>query len=304
MYCNFFGFSEKPFEVTPDPNFLYLNPAHQEILASLLYGIQERRGFMIVIGEVGTGKTTLLNAVLDRLPPTTKAAFIFNTDLTFKQMLLLALMDLGIIKSPRNCTKAEAIHRLNEFAVSKLAHGGNTVFIVDEAQNLNRRSLENLRLLSNLETRKHKLLQIVLSGQPELDAKLAQPNLRQLAQRISIRRYATPLTKQDTFAYIMHRLSIVNYKSPQLFSNNALNLIWTHSGGIPRKINILCDNALLIGYALEKKSINEDILKEVIRDLNWKPFSNSSEPWAPMPSRRPKKAFNIEINDELPISST
>ena len=178
MYCNFFGFSEKPFEVTPDPKFLYLSPSHQEILATLLYGIQERRGFMTIIGEVGTGKTTLLNAVLDRLPPTTKTAFIFNTDLTFKQMLLMAMIDLGILKSPKNCTKAEAIHRLNEFAVSRLSHGGNVVFIIDEAQNLKRQALENLRLLSNLETRKHKLLQIVLSWQPELDAKLAQPQLR------------------------------------------------------------------------------------------------------------------------------
>jgi general secretion pathway protein A len=304
MYCNFFGFSEKPFEVTPDPKFLYLSPAHQEILASLLYGIQERRGFMIVIGEVGTGKTTLLNAVMDRLPPTTRAAFIFNTDLTFKQMLLLALMDLGIIKSPRNCTKAEAIQRLNEFAVSKLANGGNTVFIIDEAQNLNQRSLESLRLLSNLETRKHKLLQIVLCGQPELDAKLVQPKLRQLAQRISLRRYAPALTEEGTYAYIAHRLSIVNYKGNRLFSENALNLIWTHSGGIPRKINILCDNALLIGYALEKKTVNQDILKEVIRDLNWSPFLNFDEPWASMPSQKQKKTFKIEMGDELPISST
>lgn len=293
MYCNFFGFSEKPFEVTPDPKFLYLSPSHQEILASLLYGIQERRGFMTIIGEVGTGKTTLLNAVLDRLPPTTKTAFIFNTDLTFKQMLLLALMDLGIIKSLRNITKAEAIRRLNEFVVSKLAHGGNTVFIVDEAQNLNRRCLENLRLLSNLETRKHKLLQIVLSGQPELDARLAQPKLRQLVQRISLRRYASALTEADTYAYIFHRLSIADYKGAQLFGEKALKLIWTHSAGIPRKINILCDNALLIGYAMEKKTIKESILNEVIRDLNWSPTPQHDAPWESMPLRKEKDPFKI-----------
>jgi general secretion pathway protein A len=304
MYCNFFGFSEKPFEVTPDPKFLYLSPAHQEILASLLYGINERRGFMVVIGEVGTGKTTLLNAVLDRLSPTTKSAFIFNTDLTFKQMLLLAMMDLGIIKSPRNCTKAEAIHRLNKFVLSQSAHGGNTVFIIDEAQNLNQRSLENLRLLSNLETRKHKLLQIVLSGQPELDARLAQPQLRQLSQRISLRRCAPALTEEAIYAYIAHRLSIANYKGPQLFSDRALNSISSHSGGIPRKINILCDNALLIGYALEKKTINQEILEEVIRDLSWSPFSDAEESWASTLSRKQKKEFIIEMGDGLSISST
>jgi general secretion pathway protein A len=303
MYCNFFGFSEKPFEVTPDPKFLYLSPAHREILASLLYGIKERRGFITVIGEVGTGKTTLLNAALDRLPPTTKTAYIFNTDLTFKQLLLLALMDLGIIKSPRNCTKAEALHRLNEFAVARLSHGGNVVFIVDEAQNLKPQSLENLRLLSNIETRKHKLIQIILSGQPELDAKLAQPNLRQLAQRISLRRYASPLTEEGTYAYISHRLSIANYKKRQLFSDKALNLIWAHSAGIPRKINILCDNALLIGYALEKRIISEEILKEVIRDLNWGPSSKPIERWGSMPSREKKNVSKIDTGDNLPISS-
>jgi general secretion pathway protein A len=298
MYCNFFGFSEKPFEVTPDPKFLYLSPAHQEVLASLLYGIKERRGFITIIGEVGTGKTTLLNAVLDRLPPTTKTAYIFNTDLTFKQLLLLALMDLGIIKSPRNCTKAEALHRLNEFAVSRLAQGGNVVFIVDEAQNLKPQSLENLRLLSNIETPKHKLLQIVLSGQPELDEKLAQPKLRQLAQRISLRRYTHKLTENGTYEYISHRLSVANYKGPQLLSNKALNLIWMHSGGIPRKINILCDNALLIGYALEKKIIEKKILQEVIRDLNWRPYSNSTEDWESMALRKDQKALKIRTSSD------
>lgn len=301
MYCNFFGFSEKPFEVTPDPKYLYLSTAHREILASLLYGIQERRGFISVIGEVGTGKTTLLNAVLDRLDPTTKTAFIFNTDLTFKQMLLMALMDLGIIKSTRNCTKAEAIHRLNEYAVSRLAHGGNVVFIVDEAQNLKLQSLENLRLLSNLETRKHKLLQIILSGQPELDAKLVQPELRQLNQRIGLKRYVPALSEETTYAYISHRLSIANYKGPELFDDKTLKLIWTHTEGIPRKINILCDNALLIGYALEKKIINENILKEVIRDLNWNPYSDSTEVLGLLPSRKQKNAFKIGTNGDLPI---
>ncbi len=303
MYCNFFGFSEKPFEVTPDPKFLYLSPAHQEILASLIYGIQERRGFITVIGEVGTGKTTLLNAVQDRLPPAVKTAYIFNTDMTFKQMLILALMDLGIIKSPRNLTKAEALHLLNEFAVSRLAHGGNVVFIVDEAQNLKPQYLENLRLLSNIETPKHKLLQIVLSGQPELDAKLSLPKLRQLAQRISLRRYTHTLSEEGTYAYISHRLSIANYKGSHLFSNKALNLIWTHSEGIPRKINILCDNSLLIGYALEKKVINEGILNEVIRDLNWSPFLYSAESWTSIPAGKQKDVIKIETDGDLPISS-
>ena len=277
MYCNFFGLSEKPFDVTPDPKYLYLSLSHREILASLLYGIKQRQGFISIVGEVGTGKTTLLNALLDRLEPTIRTASVFNTDLTFKEILILALLDLGVIKSSKNITKSEAIYRLNQFAISQLAGGGNVAFIIDEAQNLNNRSLESLQLLSNLETRKTKLLQIVLCGQPEMDSKLAQPRLRQLSQRISLKRCAKPLDEKETYGYINHRLSIAEYKGPPLFEDQTLKLIWRHSGGIPRKINTLCDNALLIGFATEKRTIEVAIIKEVIRDLEWSPFANGND---------------------------
>lgn len=272
MYCNYFKLCGKPFDVTPDPRFLYMNPAYHEVLAALIYGVTERRGFITIVGEVGTGKTTLLNALIDRLEKSTEVAFVFNTDLTFKQMLLMALRDLGVLDFPISITQVEAICRLNDFAINQLSGGGNTVLIIDEAQNLNRRSLESLRLLSNLETRNNKLVQIILSGQPELDQKLSQPALRQLAQRINLRRYVFPLNEEDTYQYVEHRLQVAGYKGDSLFSDRALQLIWKYSGGIPRRINVLCDNSLLIGYALVKKKIEAKIVLEVIRDQSWSPY--------------------------------
>ena len=171
MYSNFYGFYENPFDVTPDPKFLYLNEAYWEILASLTYGIRERRGFITIVGEVGTGKTTLLNATLDRLDERIKVAYIFNTDVTFTQLLNLVLIDLGLARPDEVLLKVKMLHRLNEFATKLLYRGGNVVLIVDEAQNFGNQTMENLRFLSNLGTRKHKLIQIVLSGQPELEAK-------------------------------------------------------------------------------------------------------------------------------------
>jgi type II secretory pathway predicted ATPase ExeA len=277
MYCNFFKFSEKPFDVTPDPKFLYLSLRHQEVLASLIYGIRERRGFITIVGEVGTGKTTLINTAMDRLDENIKATYIFNSDVTFDEMLRAALIDLGVTGPGESLSKMEMISRLNDFAIQQLAMGGNVVFIVDEAQNLDRHSLENLRLLSNLETHKRKLVQIVICGQPELDVKLNHPELRQLAQRISLRRYMTPLSKKETYEYIQHRLAIANHKGPPILSIRAQELIWEYSEGVPRKINILCDNAFLIGYGLRKKKILAPIMKEAIQDLTWSPFTGSIE---------------------------
>jgi general secretion pathway protein A len=272
MYNKFFGFKDKPFEVTPDPKFLYLNQAYREILSALIYGIHERRGFIAIVGEVGTGKTLIINALLDRLDNDTKVAFIFNSDLTFRQMLIMALYDLGLTEPKEKLSKVSAIQRLNEFAIKQLERGGNVVIIIDEAQGLSYKTMENFRMLSNLETRKHKLVQIVLSGQPELDDKLKKPEWRQLVQRISLKRYSTTLSEKDTYRYIEHRLKVAEYEGASLFSEKALELIWLHSSGIPRKINILCDNMLLIGYGLNKKSLDEEIAIEAIKDLRWSPY--------------------------------
>jgi len=269
MYCNHYGFSEKPFDVTPDPRFLYLTERHRETLASLIYGIRERRGFIVVIGEVGTGKTTLLNAALDRLDEKTKVAFIFNTDMTFDQILNMALYEWGLTKDKENLSKADAIQCLNRFAVEQLGKGGNVVLIVDEAQNLDNSVMENLRLLSNLETRRHKLIQIVLSGQPELDTTLSRHELRQLTQRISLKRYVYPLDEKGTYLYLQHRLKVAQNSGKFPFTPEAQNLIWEHTNGIPRKINILCDNAFLIGYGLKIKKVTGAVVQEAAKDLKW-----------------------------------
>jgi type II secretory pathway predicted ATPase ExeA len=278
MYLEFYGFVDKPFEVTPDPKFLYMTPGYQEILSALIYGIHERRGFIAIVGEVGTGKTLMLNALLDRLDHKHKAALIFNSDLTFKQMLLMVLCDLGIAEPEERMSKADAIQRLNEFAIKQLEKDGNVVIIVDEAQNISDRTMENIRMLSNLETRKHKLVQIVLCGQPELDEKLSRYGWRQLVQRISLKRYATTLSEEDTYRYLQHRLETAGYKGTSLFTQEAQKLIREFSGGIPRKINILCDNALLIGYGLARKEIDEEIISEAISDLSWSPYLDGVEP--------------------------
>ncbi|MCP3951308.1 MAG: AAA family ATPase [Desulfobacterales bacterium] len=277
MYCKYFGFSEKPFDVTPDPRFLYLTTDHEEALSSIIYGIQERRGFITIVGEVGTGKTTLLNAVLDSLDNQTKAAMITNTDISFEQMLNMALYEWGLLKSNEQLSRLDAINKLNAFAIEQTAIGGNVVLIIDEAQLLSNNTLERLRLLSNLETRKYKLVQIVLSGQPELDIKLGQHELRQFTQRISLRRYITPLNKKETFAYLQHRIKIASATRIFPFSKGAQQLIWEYSNGIPRKINMVCDNSFLIGYGLKQKKISEKIVKEAAIDLHmiW-PFKNES----------------------------
>jgi len=279
MYCTYYKFSEKPFDVTPDPRFLYQTEGHRETLASIVYGIQERRGFITVVGEVGTGKTMLLNAAMDRLDEMTRVAFIFNTDVTFDQMLNMALYEWGLTKDNETVSKVDAIQRLNRFAIEQMKIGGNVVLIVDEAQNLDYSVMENLRLLSNLETRRHKLIQIVLSGQPELDAKLNRYELRQLAQRISLKRYISPLDETDTYAYIRHRLKMVQKTEASLLTSEAQKLIWEYSKGVPRRINMLCDNAFLIGYGLDMKRIDEAVIWEAAEDLKWRNAPDAKTPW-------------------------
>ena len=269
MYCDYYGFSEEPFNITPDPTFLYMSPGHEEVLTSIIYGIQGRRGIIAVIGEVGTGKTTLLNTALDWIDQKTKVAYVINFDVNFDELLNMALINLGLTTAEGNPSKNEALQKLNDFTLKQIAVGGNVTLIVDEAQNLNQNAMENLRLLSNLETPKHKLVQIVLSGQPELETKLARPELRQLTQRISIRRYINPLKESETYEYIQHRLDIADYKGPMLFDPEAQNLVWQHSQGIPRKINILCDNALLMGFRESNQKIEAPLIQKAIDDLRW-----------------------------------
>ncbi len=275
MYCSFFGFREKPFDVTPDHRFLYLTSRHREALASILYGIRERRGFIALIGEAGTGKTTLLHAAINQLDPNTKVAFIFNSDLPFLQVLALILDEFRLLGSTKKLTKLDAFRRLNDFAIQQMSRGGNVVIMVDEAQNFDNRTIEGFRLLSNLESGNHKMIQMVLSGQPELNPKLDTEKMQQFVQRISLKRHILPLDKKDIFVYIQHRLKIAKYEGDSLFSRRALQLISEYSQGIPRKINVLCDNALLTAYAMGKKRIKASIVEETINDFTHNPYSGN-----------------------------
>lgn len=269
MYTKHFSLVEKPFEVSPDPRFLFPTPGNQELLSALIYGIRERKGFIVIVGDVGTGKTLMARAAMQRLDRDTKAAFLFMSSLTFKQLLSMALAEFDLAKPNERYTTVDAIHRLNEFAKKQMERGGNVVLIIDEAQNLSHKTMENLRTLTNIETSSQKMLQIVLVGQPELDKKLARYDWRQLVQRISVKRYSDPLSEKDTYKYIHHRLNIAEYNGPGLFTKKAMTLIWQATGGIPRMINILCDNALLIGYGVGKKTIDKEVVSEAINDLSW-----------------------------------
>ena len=276
MYTNFFKFSVKPFELTPDPRFFYQTPETREIIATMMYGIRERRGFIAIIGEPGTGKTTMLNAAFDQVDQEiVKYALIQNTGMSFKDTLHEIIFKLGLAKIEENLTKSKMIMRLNHFAIQQFERGGNVAIILDEAQNFSLRNLENLRLLSNLENRNHKLIQIVLAGQPELERNLKKPRLTQLAQRISLKARTSSFNEKDTYEYIKHRLEVARYDGPPLFGNKARQLIWVHSQGIPRNINALCDNALLIGYAKDKSRIDSSIVKEAIQDRNWEEIKES-----------------------------
>jgi len=264
MFLKFYGLTEKPFSQTPDPKFLYFNEGYRESIASLRYGIQERKGFITLIGEAGTGKTTLLRKLLDDLGPDVVSVFLFNPNASFEEILEYTLSELGI--SAQVGRKLVMLQRLNDFLLAGFAEGRNTILLIDEAQDLEPDVLESLRLLSNLESSKEKILQIVLSGQPELAIKLAQPNLRQLKQRIAVRCRLEPLGRDELTAYIKARLAVAGGRE-DLFSPETLDLIWDFSSGIPRLINTVCDNALLVGYALSKQKIDREVIDEVIADL-------------------------------------
>ena len=265
MYCDFYQMTERPFAVTPDPKCLYLNARYREALAALHYGITQRKGFITLIGEAGTGKTTLLKRLLEDFDQKTRSVFIFNTHVTFEEILeyLFAEFDLPV----HNGKKLYMLQRLNTFLLEELRSGGNVALLIDEAQDLDYSVLEDLRLLSNLETAKEKILQIVLSGQPELGEKLGNPNLRQLRQRIAVSCRLLPLSRDEISEYIQYRLQAVGCSDLKLFSRDAEDQIYHFSRGIPRLINVVCDNALVIGYALGKKRIGADVIAEAAADL-------------------------------------
>lgn len=265
MYLTFYGLTEKPFNATPDPKFLYMSPGHREALAQLLYGVQERKGFIVLTGKVGTGKTTLLHTLLQRLNGQCAVAFVVNSTLPFGELLEYVLTDLGISK--RGETGAQRLMALNNFLIERERAGQNTVLIVDEAQNLDAATLEQIRLLSNFETPTSKLLQILLVGQPELKNRLDLPELRQLKQRVGLRCQIQPLTPEQTRSYIRTRLRIAGGRDLALFSDSAVDRITSYSDGIPRLINTVCDHCLLFGYADQKRRIDQHAVDQAISYL-------------------------------------
>jgi general secretion pathway protein A len=265
MYRKFFGLKEKPFNVTADPSFLFFSRRHKEAFSHLVYGIKERKGFLEITGEIGTGKTTLCKALLNSLDKETKTAIIFNPNLSKTQMMKTILQDFGI--SVENQSRVSLISRLNEFLIEQLFLKKNVVLIVDEAQNLNTSLLEQIRLLSNLETEKEKLLQIVLVGQPELRDKLKSPGLTQLRQRISVRYHILPLERDELNKYIRHRLSVAGANNSVKFETRTLEKIYHYSQGVPRLINMLCDKAMLAAFVQETKSIKPKLIGECIQEL-------------------------------------
>ncbi|MBU1062521.1 MAG: XrtA-associated ATPase [Candidatus Omnitrophica bacterium] len=265
MYLPFYNLTEKPFTVTSDPSFLYLSKKHQEAISNMQYGIEERMGFLEVTGEIGTGKTTICKALLNSLDEHTKTAFIMNSNLSEIQLLQAIVQDFGI--QLKNKNKITMLNELNRFLLEQLKHNNNVLLIVDEAQNLKPTLLEQIRLLSNMETEKEKLLQIILVGQPELKQKLASRELAQLRQRITIRYHITPLDRHETGGYISHRLNVAGSYGNNFFNEDAMDEIYRFSRGVPRLINIICDKALLAGYVGETKTIDGDIIKKSCREI-------------------------------------
>ncbi len=265
MYAKHFGLVELPFSVTPDPRFSYSNSLYREAFATLRYGIESRKGFIVITGEAGTGKTTLLRRLMRTEEATVHTAFIFNTHLEFTELLRLVLTDLGIGHSAQD--RLTLMAQLNDYLIEQLHKDHIVSVLVDEAQDLSDEMLEELRLLSNLETDRAKLIQIVLMGQPELERKLDQPNLRQLKQRVAVRCRLAPLRSDEVAPYIHSRLQTVGYTGKELFDQGSVQKIAQHSKGIPRLINVICDNALLIAYATSQSKVSAKIIDEVARDL-------------------------------------
>lgn len=266
MYESYFSLKQKPFSMTSNPAFLYLSQKHQEALAHLVYGIKERVGFIEITGEVGTGKTTLCRALLNQLDERTKTAFIFNPSLSEVQLLQTILDDLGVKTTKKN--KGALFSELNQFLIQQLELDNNVVVIIDEAQNLSQRLLEQIRMLSNLEAGNTKLLQIILVGQPELREKLLLPSLRQLRQRITVRYHIQALSQDELPKYIEHRLGVAgaNGEAP-VFMPEAYDRIYNFSQGIPRLINVVCDKALLRAFVMESRRIEEVVIKQCIQEL-------------------------------------
>ena len=267
MYRKFYGFKERPFEITPDPKFVYLSEIHGEALANLQYAVQEGKGFSVITGNAGTGKTTLVHMLLSKLDGRVRTSFIFNPIMDRADFLNYVCDDLGI-KSDGMKSRGQSLAALHDFLLDCFARDEKVFLIIDEAQSLEPELLQEVRLLTNLETSKNKLLHVILLGQPELNQILEEPRFRPLKQRITVRYHLRPLRLKETKEFILHRLKRAGSRNISIFDNGAIKKIYRYSKGIPRLINIVCDNALLTGFSLGEKRIGKTIIRDVIMDLD------------------------------------
>lgn len=286
MYEEFFGFSEKPFSLTPDPKYLYKSESHANAFELLQYSIRRREGFVVVTGDIGTGKTTLCRALLEQIDRRTFTALVLNPFLSEDDLLKLILQDFGVVsrdevKAGRlaGISKQELIDTLYDFLLGLLPLQASAVLIIDEAQNLPLQVLEQLRILSNLETDKEKLLQIIMVGQLNLHPLLRSPELRQLDQRVSIRYELKPLTREEVSAYIAHRLHIAGGSSAVAFMPKATHAVHQYSGGIPRLINLICDRSLLGAYSARSNRVTPELVERAASTLDLQPVERSRFSW-------------------------
>ena len=289
MYLDFFGLKEPPFRLNPDLRFLYLGASHEGALRAIVCGVDQREGLLSMVGEAGTGKTVMLRTAVEWLGPRTRVAFISNFQLNFDDLLRFVLIELGVRTDTGNLPKVECLQQLRQFAEAQSAGGGNVVLMVDEAQHLTVGDLENFRLLTNLESPTRKLVQVVLSGQPELERKLELPELKQLADRIAQRCRILPLEEAEVAAYIGRRLKVGGCDGELPFTRESLRLIFASSHGIPRKINLLCDKAMVGAYEIRSRIVTESLVEKAHKELRSGAHASETD-------SRPESRFAAEKN--------
>jgi len=277
MYAAYFGLKENPFKLTPEPRYLFLSEPHRDVLLYLAYGIKERKGFVLISGGIGTGKTTICRTLLNLLDahPSVETALIFNTAISDLELLEAIVKEFGIEIPRETGTKKAYVDALNDFLLKNFAAGKNAVLLIDEAQNLSHSVLEQIRMLSNLETEKEKLLQIILIGQPELKTMLTLPALQQLNDRITVRYDLIPLSVDEVIAYIEHRLHVAGGPGKIKFTKGAYRAVYDFSEGVPRRINALCDRAFLIAYAKNISKIDRWVIRHAARDIGSEYFQKT-----------------------------
>lgn len=297
MYESFYGLEEKPFNLLPDPHYLYMSDGHENAFSHLEYAITENKGFVVITGEIGSGKTTLINFLLQKVPQDVHIGIINNTDITPLQLLKMCCQEFELETAGKD--KAELLEDFNQFLLEQYANNNRVVLIIDEAQNLPRKTIEEIRMLSNLEGEKEHLLQIILVGQPELRAKLQAKGLEQLVQRVTVHSHLDGLNSDDVVKYIRHRLKIAGANNYNIFDKDAMEAIHYFSKGIPRLINILCDTSLVFGYADDKRIVDRAVIQSVVDTRQIGGLISEKEEVEEPPSEQPVAVINNEVYQQV-----